>query len=97
MEEEKKKAVSGEEIVKLGSFKTRIKRAGMIQQLTLTVMWEKTNTGEYPYLFLDKIVPVGELAKIAQKLSLPVKAKNAFAFPVGKSSKDFMGYSKWKK
>ena len=45
----------------------------------------------YVELFLDRIIDISELQRLANQLKLPVEAENGRAFPEGMGAKDFIG------
>lgn len=73
-----------------GSIKIRVKRSGMLQQMTFVV--KKTPLGKdyFVELFLDRIIDISELQRIANETGLPVETQNGKAFPIGNGAKDFL-------
>jgi len=80
---------SAKEIIAKGKIDITVKRGGVIQRQEFTVRRAMGPGGEYPYLFIDKFVDLGELVRIAEEYQLPVTAKNGSVFPKDKTSKDF--------
>jgi len=75
--------------IRQGWIKIRVVRSGMFQQLTFAVKKVKIGNVEYTELYTDRQVDMSELTRIAKEAGLPVEAKNAKAFPEGKSAQDF--------
>lgn len=78
-----------QEILAKGKAEIRVKRAGVHQRQDFLVKRGMSPEGQYPYLFIDKFVDLGELIRVAEEYGLPVTAKNGSVYPKGKSSKDF--------
>ncbi|MEM3841386.1 MAG: hypothetical protein QXN59_01680 [Candidatus Micrarchaeaceae archaeon] len=79
-----------EEILKKGSVKIRVKRAGMFQLQTFTVKKVKLGNDYFYELYTDKVVELPELARVANEVGIGVEASNGRVFPEGKSAKDFI-------
>lgn len=78
------------EIIKNGSTSVRVKRAGMLQFQTFKIKKVKIGKDYFVELYLDKIIDMSELQRLANELELPVEVENGRAFPEGKGAKDFM-------
>lgn len=78
-------------ILQEGGIKIRLRRAGMFQFQTFAVRRVKHGQGEFAELFLDKVIDMPELLRIANETGLPVESQNGRAFPEGKGAKDFLG------
>ena len=72
-----------------GSFKIRVVRNGMFQQLTFSIKRETMGNVTFVVLATDRLVDISELTKIAEEMGLPVEAQNGRAFPRGTSATDF--------
>jgi hypothetical protein len=68
----------------------RVKRSGMIQSMTLTVKRVKLGDETFVELFVDRLIDMSELIRVANELGLPVEAQNGRAFPNGTGAKDFV-------
>ena len=77
-------------IVKEGSIKIRVKRSGMYQVMTFRVKRIPAGNEQYVELFLDRVLDMSELQRVASEIGLPVEAENGRAFPEGKGAKDFI-------
>ncbi len=77
------------EAIARGSFKIRVVRNGMFQQLTFSVKRTQLGNVTYVELATERLVDVSELTKIADDIGLPVEAQNGRAFPKGTSATDF--------
>lgn len=78
-------------IVKAGRVRLRVQRAGMLQFKVFTI--KKMPFGKDDYyveLFLDRVIDMSELQRVANETGLPVEAENGRAFPDGKGAKDFL-------
>jgi hypothetical protein len=78
-------------IIKEGRAHARVKRSGMLQQLTFTIKKVKAGQEEFVELFTIKVIDMSELTRLANEFGLPVEAENGRAFPEGKGAKDFIG------
>ncbi len=78
-------------IIKDGRTMARVKRSGMFQSLTLTIKRVKIGNETFVELFVDRLIDMSELIRVANELGLPVEAQNGRAFPNGTGSKDFVG------
>ncbi|MEM3610287.1 MAG: hypothetical protein QW076_05300 [Candidatus Anstonellales archaeon] len=73
----------------------RVKVFGIIKNITFKLnLFEMTNSdSENLKSFVyetNNIIEVSELNRIANEFNFPFKAKNAVAYPKGKTSKDFI-------
>ncbi|MCX8200019.1 MAG: hypothetical protein N3G76_00960 [Candidatus Micrarchaeota archaeon] len=74
-----------------GSVILRVKRAGGIhQRLVFRMVAEPSAAGPYKLLDCDMLIPINELAALADEVGLPVRARGIPVFPKGKASKDFL-------
>ena len=73
-----------------GSIKVRVKRSGMLQQMTFTVKKVPLGKDYFIELFLDRVIDISELQRLANEIGLPVETQNGKAFPVGRGAKDFL-------
>ncbi len=78
-------------ILRDGSVRVRLKRAGMFQFQVFKVRRVPLAGGQFVELFLDRVIDMSELTRIANEIGLPVEAENGRAFPDGAGAKDFMG------
>ncbi|MEM3227842.1 MAG: hypothetical protein QXK65_02760 [Candidatus Micrarchaeaceae archaeon] len=74
-----------------GSIRIKIKRFGMLQFQVFKVKRIKLGNTDFPELFLDRVIDMSELLRIANEIGLPVEAENGRAFPSGTAAKDFIG------
>ncbi|MCL5430274.1 MAG: hypothetical protein M1504_02230 [Candidatus Marsarchaeota archaeon] len=79
-------------IIRDGSVKVRLKRSGMYQFQTFTVKRLPLGKDMFVELFLNKVVGMEELKRLANELGLPVEVENGKAFPEGTSANDFIGF-----
>jgi len=80
---------TAESILKSGTLKRRINRAGMFQQMTFKVVTRTIGNIKYVVLSTERTIDLSELVKMANETGLPVEAQNGKAFPEGKSAMDF--------
>ncbi|MFI5412329.1 MAG: hypothetical protein ACHQX1_00365 [Candidatus Micrarchaeales archaeon] len=78
-------------IIKDGSIKVSLKRAGMRQFQIFTIKRIKLGNESFVELFLDKVIDISELKRLTNELGLPIEVENGRAFPDGLSAKDFVG------
>jgi hypothetical protein len=79
-------------ILQAGKANIRVRRSGMYQVMPFVVKRIRAGQEEFVELFLDRIVDMPELIRVANETGLPVEAQNGRAFPDGKSAKDFIGF-----
>jgi hypothetical protein len=77
-------------IIKEGSVRIKVKRSGMYQYLVFKVKKMPAGKDYWIELFVDRVLEMSELQRVAAETSLPVEAENGRAFPEGKGAKDFM-------
>ena len=77
-------------ILKEGSVKARVRRAGMLQLMIFTVKRVKIANQHFVELFINRMIDVSELSRLADEFGLPVEAEIGRAFPDGKGAKDFL-------
>jgi hypothetical protein len=77
------------EIIKKGSARAKVNRAGIFQQITFKVITKSTANIKYTALFTDKIINASELSRLADEMGLPIEAPNCVVFPKGTSAVDF--------
>ena len=77
------------DIVRRGSIKIRVKRSGMLQQLTFKIKEATAGNIKYYELYTDRLVDTSELVRVAEEIGLPVEAPNGKAFPKGSGASDF--------
>ncbi|MGD0729212.1 MAG: hypothetical protein ABR981_04005 [Candidatus Micrarchaeaceae archaeon] len=78
-------------IIKEGSIRIKVKRTSMLQFLVFKI--KKVPFGKddyYTELFVDRVLDMSELQRVANETGLPVEAENGKAFPEGTGAKDFM-------
>ncbi len=79
-------------IIKAGRVQARVKRAGMLQFQVFVVKRVKVGSEEFVELYLNKVIDMSEITRLANELGLPVETENGRAFPNGKGAKDFVGF-----
>ncbi len=78
-------------IIREGSIRLRVKRSGMLQFQVFKVKRMPFGKGDYYIeLFLDRVIDMSELQRVANETKLPVEAENGRAFPDGMGAKDFL-------
>jgi hypothetical protein len=77
-------------IIKEGRAKLRVQRSGMWQQQIFIVKRVQSGKDLFVELFLNKIVDMNELVRIANETGLPVEAENGRAFPKGTGAENFL-------
>ncbi len=82
---------SASRILKAGTVRVRMQRAGMMQFVIFKIRRIKLGSGDYPELYSDRVIELGELQRVANKTGLPASAQNGKAFPSGKGAADFIG------
>jgi hypothetical protein len=78
-------------IIADGSIRMKVVRSGMHQFMVFKI--KKISAGKDDYfieLFLDRVLDMTELHRVANETGLPVEAENGRAFPEGKGAKDFL-------
>ncbi len=82
---------TAKKIIRDGRTMARVKRSGMIQSMTLMIKRVKLGDETFVELFIDRLIDMSELIRVANELGLPVEAQNGRAFPNGTGAKDFVG------
>jgi hypothetical protein len=82
---------TAKKILKEGKIRVKVKRAGMLQFQVFEVKRIKIGDSYFAELFVDRLINLDELIRIANEFGLPVEAENGRAFPKGKGANDFIG------
>ncbi|MCL4382077.1 hypothetical protein M1614_03825 [Candidatus Marsarchaeota archaeon] len=82
---------TAKKILKEGRIRVKVKRAGMLQFQVFEVKRIKIGNSYFAELFVDRLINLDELTRIANEFGLPVEAENGRAFPKGKGANDFIG------
>ena len=77
-------------IIREGKARVRVKRSGMLQQQIFVIKRVQAGQETFVELFLNKVIDMSELTRIANELDLPIEAENGRAFPSGKGAKDYL-------
>jgi hypothetical protein len=77
-------------IIKDGSIRIKVRRTGMYQYLVFKIKKIPIGKDYYVELFVDRVLDMVELQRVASETMLPVEAENGKAFPEGKGAKDFL-------
>jgi len=77
-------------IISDGSIRIKVRRSGMYQYLVFKVKKIPIGQEYYVELFVDRVLEMSELQRVASETALPVEAENGKAFPEGKGAKDFL-------
>ncbi|MGC8571933.1 MAG: hypothetical protein ACP5RI_02830 [Candidatus Micrarchaeia archaeon] len=77
-------------ILKDKKIKIRVNRSGIYQLQTFSVKYVEFGNEQFVELFLDKVLDVKELQRVADEVGLPVESQSGRAFPKGKGAKDFL-------
>ena len=77
-------------ILKDGSARIRVKRTGMYQYLVFKVRKVEVGRDYFVELYVDRVLDMSELQRVAKETCLPVEAENGRAFPEGMGAKDFL-------
>jgi hypothetical protein len=77
-------------IVAEGSIRLKVKRSGMLQFLVFKIKKIFIGKDYYIELFVDRVLDLTELQRVANETHLPVEAENGKAFPEGKGIIDFL-------
>jgi len=81
---------NSQRILSHGGIKLRVKRSGMLQVMHFKIKRVPIGKEYYIELFLNRVLDMTELQRVANETGLPVEAENGRAFPEGKGAKDFM-------
>jgi hypothetical protein len=73
-----------------GSIRLKVKRSGMLQFLVFKVKKVHIGKDYYVELFVDRLLELSELQRVANETHLPVEAENGKAFPEGLGANDFL-------
>ncbi len=78
-------------ILRQGYARIKVKRAGMLQFQIFKVKRVQLGSDTFVELFLDRLLDMSEMLRVAKETGLPVESENRRAFPEGKGAKDFAG------
>jgi hypothetical protein len=78
-------------VLQEGSVRIKVKRFGMLQFQVFKVKRVRLGNSDFPELFIDKVIDMGELFRVANEIGLPVEAENGRVFPKGTAANDFAG------
>jgi hypothetical protein len=78
-------------VLQEGSVRIKVKRFGMLQFQVFKVKRVRLGNSDFPELFIDKVIDMGELFRVANEIGLPVEAENGRVFPKGTEANDFAG------
>jgi len=81
---------TAKKIISEGSIRTKVRRAGMLQFQIFKIRRIPLGKEQFVELFLEKVIDIAELQRLANELGLPVETENGRAFPEGKGAKDFV-------
>ncbi len=81
---------TAQKILKEGKVRVKVKRSGMLQFQVLVVKKVKLANTEFVELFVNRVIDLPELMRLAEELGLPIEAQNGRVFPEGKGAKDFI-------
>ena len=81
---------TAKKVLAQGSVKIRVMRSGMLQQMTFVIKRVQFGKDYTTELFLDRVIDMSELQRIANEIGLPVETQNGKAFPEGRGAKDFV-------
>ncbi len=77
------------EILRQGYARIKVKRAGMLQFQVFKVKRAEIGGETFVELFLDRLLDMSEMVRVANETGLPVEAETRRVFPEGKGAKDF--------
>ena len=83
---------SAKRILQAGKANIRVRRSGMFQVMPFVVRRVKAGQEEFVELYLDRVVDMPELIRVANETGLPVEAQNGRVFPDGRMAKDYIGF-----
>jgi hypothetical protein len=78
-------------ILRQGYARIKVKRAGMLQFQMFKVRRVVLGGDTFVELFLDRLLDMSEMLRVANETGLPVESESRRAFPEGKGAKDFTG------
>jgi hypothetical protein len=78
-------------ILKQGYTRIRVRRAGILQFQVFKVKRVALGSETFVELFLDRLLDMSEMLRVANETGLPVESENRRVFPEGKGAKDFAG------
>lgn len=78
-------------ILRQGYARIKVKRAGMLQFQVFKVKRVELGGDTFVELFLDRLLDMSEMLRVANETGLPVESEKRRAFPEGTGAKDFVG------
>jgi hypothetical protein len=81
---------TAKKIIADGSIRVKVTRSGMMQYKVFKIKKVYIGKDYYLELFLDRILEMKELQRVANETGLPVEVENGKAFPEGTGAKDFL-------
>jgi len=81
---------SARRIIAEGGITIRVRRSGMLQNISFTVRKVRLGSGEFTEIYTKKVIDMSELQRVAKETGLPVEAENGRAFPDGMGANDFI-------
>lgn len=82
--------LSKEQVISQGHTELHARVGGILQSHRFILQKEKTGFGIVSVLVTAGNVPVGELARLADEIGIPLRSPLGIAFPKGKGPKDFV-------
>jgi len=79
------------QILRQGYARIKVKRAGILQFQVFKVKRVELGENTFVELFLDRLLGMSEMLRVANETGLPVESENRRVFPEGKGAKDFAG------
>jgi hypothetical protein len=77
-------------IIRDGSIRTKVHRTGMYQFMVFKVRYVDVGMDKFVELFVDRVIDLPEVERVANETGLPVEVPNGRVFPKGTGSKDFV-------
>jgi hypothetical protein len=81
---------TAQKIIAAGEIRMKVVRSGMHQYLTFKIKEIPLGKDSFVELFVNRVLEMSELQRVAKETCLPVEAENGRAFPEGKGAKDFI-------
>ena len=73
----------------MGSLRTKVHRTGMYQFMVFKVKWVELGQDKFVELYVDRVIDMPEVERVAKEVGLPVEVPNGRVFPAGTSAADF--------
>ena len=80
---------TAKQIIRMGTLRTKVHRTGMYQFMVFKVKWVQLGQDKFVELYVDRVIDLPEVERVANEVGLPVEVPNGRVFPGGTGAADF--------